>query len=148
MHKTRGRDAQCPIPPACPIPYPAHPPAPIHQGTPPPQPAAKATPAMTSPTQSDSFITLDSNGAPIAFVGPDATELVRAIMLKSALTLWHRTKIITTRGCTITYMIGQLPRYTGRAWTRKELPQAIAALDVWIENMKMALPQRHVGDTI
>lgn len=74
------------------------------------------------------------------FSGPDAVDLYRAISLRAALTLWTKTKMIPTRGLTITKMLALCTSYTGKTYKRTQVPQAIADLQVWIATMQSAIP--------
>jgi hypothetical protein len=75
-----------------------------------------------------------------AVVGPDAVNYMRAATLRSSLRLWLATKMIPTRGVTITVMLRIATEYTGKKYTTKQAPQAIADLDTWIATMRAALP--------
>lgn len=74
-----------------------------------------------------------------SFSGPDATELFRAMMLKSALKLANHG-IQATRGLTKTKALSMVERYTGKKYKRTQLDIAIQDLTIWIETMKSALP--------
>lgn len=58
-----------------------------------------------------------------------------------SLKLWAVTKIIPTRGVTITKMLQMATGYTGRTYKRSEA--VIAANDVkkWADEMKAAIPK-------
>jgi hypothetical protein len=88
-----------------------------------------------------------ANGA-TSLVGPDAVNFYRACTLKSSLGLWLKTKMVPTRGMTITRMLGLVPEYTGKKYTTRQVDAAIADLDVWICTMRAALPRtRERGPT-
>ena len=53
---------------------------------------------------SDSYVEVSQRGV-VSYVGPDATNLARAILLKSALTGWAKFRMIPTRNVTITSML-------------------------------------------
>lgn len=78
------------------------------------------------------------------FAGPDATELFRAAVLRSALGLLAKG-ITPTRGMTLTRTLQAVERYTGRKYKRTEAARASADLTVWIETMKSAIPVEHKG---
>ena len=86
----------------------------------------------------DSCIIVGKEGT--TFVGRDATELVRAVMLANSLRLYVKSGIIPTRGVTITRMLQMAHRYTGKAYKRGQAALAAADVAVWIETMKSALP--------
>ena len=46
---------------------------------------------------SDSYVKVDPRGT-TSYVGPDAANLARAILLQSALDMWAKTGMIPTRG--------------------------------------------------
>lgn len=75
-----------------------------------------------------------------SYVGPDATHLFRAKMLRSAIKLHHKTGMIPIRGVTITKMFAIAKQYTGQNYKRGEHERAISDLTVWIETMLSALP--------
>lgn len=87
---------------------------------------------------SESYISTSPTGT--SFVGPDAIGLYRAMVLKSSLSLWLRTKIIPARGMTITKLLAIVKDYTGKGYRPKETATAIEDLTVWIETMKSAMP--------
>ena len=88
---------------------------------------------------SDSSVTVYGNGG-ASFVGPDATNLLRATMLRSSIKLHRDCGMIPTRGVTITKMFAMAKGYTGKSYKRGAHNAAIADLTVWIETMKSALP--------
>lgn len=73
------------------------------------------------------------------FVGPDATNLYRAAVIRSALRLLTQG-IKPTRGATMTGTLKLVQGYTGKTYKRTEAERAMADLTVWIETMKSALP--------
>jgi type II secretory pathway component PulF len=87
----------------------------------------------------DSYIS-HSNGGTM-FAGPDATELVRATMLRHAIKI-AQSGMMLTRGMTLTKSMKMAERYTGRKYKRGQADQARADLTVWIETMRSALPIR------
>lgn len=86
----------------------------------------------------DSYIHVGKGGTSI--VGPDATNLYRAIVLRSSIKLYAATGMIPTRGVTITKMLAMAGQYTGKKYKRGQYAEAQADLNVWIETMKSALP--------
>ncbi len=70
----------------------------------------------------------------------DATELYRALQLRSGIKLHKSCGMMLTRGLTITKLFGMAGHYTGQKYKRGEHDRAIADLTVWIETMKSALP--------
>ena len=77
--------------------------------------------------------------AATTFVGPDATELFRAVTIRSALRLLMNG-ITPRRGVTLTKTLKLVEKYTGRSYKRTEAAQALDDLKVWIETMKSAIP--------
>lgn len=75
-----------------------------------------------------------------SFVGPDAVNLYRAITLKSALTMYAKHKMLTTRGLTATMMLSMAHEYTGHPYKRGDHQKAADDLVIWIETMKAAMP--------
>lgn len=92
---------------------------------------------------SDSYISTGPHGTTLS--GPDATECFRAAILASSLRLWAKTKIIPTRGVTITRMLAMATRYTGRTWQRSEVLACADAVSVWVANMQAGLPDSPPG---
>ena len=80
------------------------------------------------------------NGQITAYVGFDATRLMRARMLKSFIDLHKKTGMIPTRGVTITKMFKMAKEYTGQTYKRGEHDRAVNDLNVWIATMASALP--------
>lgn len=76
----------------------------------------------------------------VAFVGPDATNLVRAITVKHGLSLYAKCGMILTRGVTITKLLTIATGYTGRAYKRGQAEVAAADMDQWIETARQSLP--------
>lgn len=74
------------------------------------------------------------------FAGPDAVNLVRAVHLKAALSLYAKTKMLMTRGSTPTVLLKIAAEYTGKKYKRGQHAQAADDLQVWIATMKAALP--------
>lgn len=87
----------------------------------------------------DSYVVQDA-GKARAFVGPDAVELASVRMLRSSLVLWKKTKLIPTRGWTITRMLAACHKYTGKKYTRNQIDEAVVGLDNWLATMSVALP--------
>lgn len=77
----------------------------------------------------------------VAYVGKDATHLFRAITLKSALNLYARCGMLTTRNATPKVMLAIAKEYTGKDYKGKDkYLQAAEGVRVWIETMRAALP--------
>lgn len=87
----------------------------------------------------DSHITIHKTGG-TSFVGPDATNLMRAIKLASALRLYARSGMIPTRGVTITVMFKIAKEYTGKDYKRGQALLAYEDVRIWVETMKAAIP--------
>ena len=88
---------------------------------------------------SDSVIVYDEKGRVTSFVGDDATNLFRAMMLKSSIRLWLDTKMIPTRGVTITKMLAMAKAYSNKSYKTTQCQMAIDDLEVWINNMRSAI---------
>lgn len=80
------------------------------------------------------------DGKVTAYVGFDATRLMRVKMLRSFIDLHKKTGMIPTRGVTITKMFKMAEEYTGQRYKRGEHDRAVADLNVWISAMMSALP--------
>ena len=78
----------------------------------------------------------------VVFAGPDATQLFRAMTLRSALGLL-KVGITPTRGLSMKKAMVMVGQYSGRTYKRTEVDQAVKDLTVWIETMKSALPVVH-----
>lgn len=87
----------------------------------------------------DSYITV-TNGKCSSFVGSDAVNYVRAELLASSLKLYAATKIIPTRGVTISKMLAMATGYTGKAYKRGDAIKAADDVKKWANEMKAALP--------
>lgn len=85
----------------------------------------------------DSEIRISEGG--MSFSGPDATNLFRAITLRSALKL-HQVGIRAARGITGPKLFAMAKGYTGKTYKRGQHEAAIADLTIWIETMKLGLP--------
>lgn len=88
----------------------------------------------------ESYIQHSEGGT--VFAGPDATRLVQAATLASALRLYANTGIIPTRGVNITRMLTLASQYTGKTYKRGSARTAAADVRLWVEAMKTALPVR------
>lgn len=80
------------------------------------------------------------NGKITAYVGRDATELFRVRTIKMGIELHKKTGMILTRGVTITKLFKMAKEYTGQTYKRGEHDRAVQDLNVWINNMVLALP--------
>lgn len=87
----------------------------------------------------DSYIITDINGKVLAYVGPDATALVKAKLLKVSLGV-YQFGIIPTKGMTLTKALAIVTTYTGKRYKRSEWEKAQQDLEVWIKTMHVALP--------
>ena len=76
------------------------------------------------------------------FVGPDATNLFRAVTLRSALGLL-KVGITPTRGLTTAKALKLATEYTGKKYKRTEIDKAREDIKVWCDTMKAALPVEH-----
>lgn len=85
-----------------------------------------------------------ANGS--SFVGTDAVQLYRAVVLRQSIKMHQQTGMIPTRGMTITRLMTIATEYTGQRYKRGEHERALADLTVWIETMKSALPITNAKD--
>lgn len=88
----------------------------------------------------DSYVKIAKSGAGAAFIGPDATALFTAVVLRLALRSYARTKLQMNRGYTPSRMLAKTTEFTGQKYKRGEYLRAAADLDEWINAMKAALP--------
>lgn len=86
----------------------------------------------------ESRITIGNGGT--MFVGPDATNLFRAMTLASSLGLYAKCGIIPTRGVTISKMLAMASQYTGKKYKRGDAAKAQSDVKIWCDAMKAALP--------
>lgn len=94
----------------------------------------------------DSYI--DHHRGGTMLVGPDAMKLFKAATLKSSLTLYDKTKLIPTRGVTITVMLRMATEFTNKTYKRTQVLQAAADLQVWIDTMRAAIPHLEDGKQV
>lgn len=87
----------------------------------------------------DSYIGT-TKGQCTSFVGPDAVNYVRAQVLASSLRLYSKTKILPTRGVTISKLLKMAEGYTGKRYKRGAYIQAAEDVRRWANEMKAALP--------
>ena len=88
----------------------------------------------------ESYLVKDTTGMVSAYVGPDATLLASARVLRSSIKLYKASRVIPFRGMTITKMLGAASRITMKPYKRSEIDRAIDDLGIWINNMVLALP--------
>lgn len=100
----------------------------------------KQTENRSQASKQPSSISYDAKGNAVTFKGPDAVDLYRAGLLWMHIGLWIKTKMVPTRGFTITKMLAAAGEYTGKKYTHKQAEQARADLKVWMDTMKAALP--------
>jgi len=77
------------------------------------------------------------------FHGNDAVNLYRAMLLLSALRTYARSKMIMTRGLTISAMLCHATAYTGKVYKPRSQATALAAagdVTAWVNTMKAAMP--------
>lgn len=79
-------------------------------------------------------------GGGATYVGPDATNLVRAVHLRGFITLYMRSGMIPTRGLTITKLLTMCKQYTNKTYKRTEQAKAVADMTIWIDTMKLGMP--------
>lgn len=89
---------------------------------------------------SDSYLIRNAEGDVTSYIGPDATHLFRARMVRHALIGWQKFKMKPTRGVNLTRMLEAASGYTGRKYKKTQVEEAIQDMDVWIKTMLTALP--------
>ena len=85
------------------------------------------------------------------YAGPDAVNLVRAVHLKAALSMYAKTKMLMTRGATPTMLLVMAREYTGKTYKgANKYHDAAEGVQVWIDTMRAALPVTviHKGGTV
>lgn len=87
----------------------------------------------------DSEIVLHKHGG-MTLAGPDAINLYRAAVLRQALVMYARSKMLMTRGATPTFMLAEATKYTGHKYKRGAYTEAAKDMEDWIATMKAALP--------
>lgn len=89
----------------------------------------------------ESYVGIRKQGA-VSYVGPDATFLARAVLLRGSLRLYAKHGIVPTRGVTLTKMLSIAKEFTGKNYrsSRAQAQQASEDVSVWVENMKCAMP--------
>ena len=87
-----------------------------------------------------SYLVTNDRGDVTTYIGPDATQLFRARMVRHGLIGWQKFKMKPSRGVTVTRMLDAASGYTGQKYTTKQVSQAIDDMDVWIKTMLTALP--------
>lgn len=75
-----------------------------------------------------------------AFVGPDATRLFQATILKTALRTYANTGMKLNRMYTPSNMLKAASRITGKTYPRRAYGTAADDLEIWCNNMRAALP--------
>lgn len=91
----------------------------------------------------DSYVAVGSSGT--GYYGTDATRLFGAIVVCRSIKFYLKTGMKTNRAYTPKNMIHAAHLYTGKpplakGTVRAKLERAASDLDVWIENMKLAMP--------
>jgi hypothetical protein len=94
----------------------------------------------TATKPNDSHVVV-RDGRAVAFVGVDATNMLRAVHVKAALNLYARSGMLMTRMATPTSLLSAAADYTGKKYKGKDkYTQAAKDVGEWIEVMKAALP--------
>lgn len=87
----------------------------------------------------DSAIIISSHST--TFAGPDAVALFRVKTIRSAIKLHKATGMMMTRGATITKMLGEVTKLTGKRYTgATKHDAAMADLDQHIAALTCAMP--------
>lgn len=82
------------------------------------------------------------NGKVVSYVGPDATNLFRAITLRSALAMYAELKLLPARNIRAKDLLRMASAYSGKKYARGGHAQAAKDVQVWVETMRAALPIR------
>jgi len=76
----------------------------------------------------------------ITFSGGEAVSIYQAIVLKSAIGMYARTRMKVNRSYTPTNMLATAGRITGKTYKRGQFQEAIADLDQFIILQKEKVP--------
>lgn len=92
-----------------------------------------------------SYIEVDEKGNAVGYIGPDATAFFQAKVVRSAINLWISTRMMVTRGASLSVLLQKTADITGKPRSSYKKSEAGAAkarsdLDAWIMNMRTALP--------
>ena len=87
-----------------------------------------------------SYLVTNDQGNVTSYIGPDATQLFRARMIRHGLIGWQKFKMKPSRGVTVTRMLDAAGKYTGKKYKTREIAQAIDDMDVSVKTMLIALP--------
>lgn len=88
----------------------------------------------------DSYLVTNDQGKVTSYIGPDATQLFRARMIRHGLIGWQKFKMKPSRGVTVTRMLDAAGQYTGKKYKTTQVAEAIDDMDVWVKTMLAALP--------
>lgn len=92
----------------------------------------------------ESKLVFDEQGRFTAAIGPDATRLFAATVLKSAIGLLQKG-ITPTRGLTMTRALAKVTEYTGQRYKRTGAELALADLQAWIDTARSTIPVEREG---
>ena len=87
-----------------------------------------------------SYLVTNDRGDITTYIGPDATQLFRARMVRHGLIGWQKFKMKPSRGVTVTRMLDAASQYTGKKYKTTQVAEAIDDMDVWVKTMLAALP--------
>jgi hypothetical protein len=87
-----------------------------------------------------SYLVTNDQGKVTSYIGPDATQLFRARMIRHGLIGWQKFKMKPSRGVTVTRMLEAAGKYTGKKYKTTQVTEAIDDMDVWVKTMLIALP--------
>ena len=89
-----------------------------------------------------SYVELNAKNEAVAFVGPDAIALARAITLRSALRAYRDHRLILARGVNGKRLTALASSITHQRYRNCDAgyTEAITGLTLWIEAMKSAIP--------
>ena len=88
----------------------------------------------------DSYIGV-RDGECRSFVGPDATNYVRAVTVAQGLRMYAKHGMRITRMATPTRLLQAATQYTGKRYKRGAYLQAADDVMRWADEMKAALPK-------
>ena len=76
----------------------------------------------------------------VVYAGPDAAKLFQAKALIASLKLYSKTKLIPTRGVTITRMLAMATAITQKPYKRGDAAKAADDVQRWADTLLASLP--------
>lgn len=95
---------------------------------------------MNTATKPDASEIVLHNGGGASLTGHDAILFMRAAVLASSLKLYAKTRILPTRGVTLTKMLAMATTFTGKKYRRTEIMTAHEDVLQWSREMRDAIP--------